>query len=44
MRAPLEHADPNCRETRSWRARDGNWRCSTCTPPAFPDEIVEEQP
>jgi Protein of unknown function (DUF3987) len=42
-RSPVEHADPSCRETRSWRARDGRWRCSICTPWAFPGEVVEER-
>jgi hypothetical protein len=38
-----EHSDPDCHETRAWRARDGRWRCTACMPPAFPGETLEER-
>ncbi len=31
---PCDHAD-------QWRARDGQWRCSSCDPPASPREALE---
>jgi replicative DNA helicase len=39
----VQHRDADCRDTRAWRARDCVWRCSSCDPPAFPGEIVEER-
>jgi hypothetical protein len=41
--AALEHTDPACTSESGWRAHDRRWRCSTCNPPAFPGEIVEER-
>jgi hypothetical protein len=38
-----EHRDPDCCVTRVWRARDNRWRCSSCDPPAFPAEALEER-
>ena len=32
---------PGCSHTEQWRARDGNWRCTTCEPAAFAAEVID---
>jgi hypothetical protein len=41
--APFEHRDPGCVGTGAWLARDGRRRCTTCDPPAFPGEVLQER-
>jgi len=36
------HRESGCTGTGTWLARDGRRRCTTCDPPAFPGEVVDE--
>jgi hypothetical protein len=40
---PDHTSDSECPHPERWRARDGQWRCSHCDPPAFAGEVLEEQ-
>jgi putative DNA primase/helicase len=35
---------PSCGHSQLWLARDGRRRCLHCDPPAFPSEVVAEEP